>query len=305
MLAYPTPTFNATTILQAPGHRPLGRGAEAIKSDQPEAVTPLNMVNRETKNGGFVGTRAKKFIQNNQWKPDHYDPTKGTPLSKPGSVGNVFDQAISIPPKYAEPENGELKAIMSILNGKPASAEHIGKLSAKQVASLEKKGKGPISEDGAVKAVSDFSDTREALRKEEMIRKAVRQGFSLEEAKDAYAKLRMKEAEMALRKEEDPSVRLYDLIDSKVSGTQNGSIRGNDETGLFLAKGGNAVMVKKAEARNADIDFAINRARGRPTDRALAEMSGQTINEIKESRALEKRGKQRSKMMSMGLIPNV
>jgi hypothetical protein len=259
MLAYPTPTFNAKTILQAPGNRPLGRGAQAILSNEIEAVTPLNCVNRETTNGGFVGTRSKKFIQNNQWKPEHYDPTKGTPLSKPGSVGNVNDLAISVPPKYAEPVNGELQAIMSILNGKGTIAEHIGKLSAKQVSSLEKKGKGPVSEDGAVKSIADFSDAREAMRKQAMINKVVSQGFSLEEAKAAYGKIRVKDAEAALMRDEDPSTRLYDLIDSKLSGTQNGSIRGNDETGLFLAKGGNTVMVKKAEDRNEEIQEIITR----------------------------------------------
>jgi DNA-binding transcriptional regulator YhcF (GntR family) len=299
MLAYPTPTFDAKTILQAPGYRPAGRGAEAIKSDQPEAVTPLNLVNRNTANG-FVGTRAKKFIQNNQFNTSEnsFDPTKGTPLSKPGSVGNVNDLAISCKPVYAEPENGELRAIMAILNGKGTVAEHAGKLSAKQVASLEKKGKGLVSEDGAKRVVEDFSDSREALRKETMIRKAVRQGFSLEEAQNAYSKVRVKEAEVALMKEEDPSTRLYDLIDSKIAGTQNGSIRGNDETGLFLAQGKNAVMVKKAEDRNDAIENAINRARGRgrPSDKALAEMSGQTIEEIKESRKIEKRGALRSKL---------
>ena len=225
MLAYPTPTFDAKTILQAPGYRPAGRGSCLEYEKQPEAVTPLNLVNRHTTNGGFVGTRAKKFIQNNQFKPDHYDPTKGTPLSKPGSVGNVVDQAISVPPKYAEPANGELKAILDILNGKPAIAEHAGKLSAKQVESLGKKSKALSKKyDGASKVVSDFSDAREALRKETMIKKAISQGFTPEEAKLAYQRVRITEAEMALVRDKDPSTRLYDLIDSKVAGTQKGSI---------------------------------------------------------------------------------
>ena len=254
MLAYPTPTFNAKTILQAPGHRPIGTSSCLEYEKQPEALTAPSVVNRNTANGGFVGTRSKKFIQNNQWLTPHYDPTKGTPLSKPGSVGNVDTQAISIPPKYAEPKNGELQAILNILNGKPNVPEHIGKLSAKQVESLEKKGKGLSGVENAKKVISDFSDAREAMRKEDMIRKAIRQGFSKEEAEDAYRKLRMKEAEVTLLKEEDPSVRLYDLIDSKVSGTQDGSIRSNDETGLYLAKGGNAVLVKKAQARNEKMD---------------------------------------------------
>lgn len=305
MLAFPTPMFDAKTILQAPGYKPVGRGSCLVYEAQPEASTPLNLVNRGTSNGGFVGTRSKKFIQNNQWKPDHYDPTKGTPLSKPGSVGNVGDQAIGTRPKYAEPENGELRAILNVLNGKGTVEEGAGKLSAKQISSLEKKQKGLQAEDGAVKSVVDFSNTQEALKKETMIRKAVSQGFSLEEANAAYSKIRVKDAETALMKEEDPSVRLYDLIDSKISGTQNGSIRGNDETGLFLAQGRNAVMVREAQGRNDAMDAVINRARGRPSDRALAAMSGQTVDEIKESRQVEKRGKQRSKLIAMGITPDV
>lgn len=323
MLAYPTPTFDAKTILQAPGYRPAGRGSCLEYEKQPEAVTPLNLVNRHTTNGGFVGTRAKKFIQNNQFKPDHYDPTKGTPLSKPGSVGNVVDQAISVPPKYAEPANGELKAILDILNGKPVVPEHVGKLSAKQIESLKAK-RTFKSEDDAKKVVDDFSDARDALRKENMIKKAISQGFTPEEAKKAYEKMRLAEAETALFRDEDPSTRLYDLIDSKISGTQNGSIRGNDETGLFLAKGDNAIMVKKAQDRNSIMDsltepdllsfpkktkkleehsvsdlFSMislpekeeekkKRGGGRKSDEAIAIITGKSVEEIKAERKAKK-----------------
>jgi hypothetical protein len=297
MLAFPTPTFDAKTILQAPGYRPVGRGSCLEYEPQPEAVTPLNLVNRHTSNGAFVGTRAKHFIQNNQFNTSmqHYDPTKGTPLSKPGSVGNVDTQAISIPPKYAEPENGELRAIMAVLNGKGAVEEHIGKLSAKQVQSLGKTSKhlnkeAPerFREAGPQKVVQDFSDAREALRKEAMIRRAISMGFSKEEAAEAYRKTRVREAEIALTKEEDPSTRLYDLIDSKIAGTQNGSYRSNDETGLFLAKGGNAIMEVRAEKRNDQVAQVIAKSRGRPKDVELAEKHGLTIDEIKESRRMAK-----------------
>ena len=292
MLAFPTPTFDAKTILQAPGYRPLGRGACLEYEEQPEAVTPLNVVNRHTANGGFTGTRAKHFIQNNQFNTsmNHYDPTKGTPLSKPGSVGNVDTQAISNPPKYAEPENGELKAIMNILNGKGSIEEHKGKLSAAQVRSLGAKSKQLSKElkGGAEKSVQDFTDARDALRRETMIKRAMAMGFSKEEAVMAYQKVRVREAEIALTKEEDPSTRLYDLIDSKIGGTQNGSYRSNDETGLFLAKGGNAIMEVRAENRNDAVEKVIAKARGRPSDKALAERTGQTLDEIKEGRRLAK-----------------
>lgn len=289
MLAYPTPTFDAKTILAAPGYRPAGRGSCLVYEEQPEASTPLNLVNRTTTNGGFVGTRSKKFIQNNQWKPEHYDPTKGTPLSTPGSVGNVGDQAISVDPKYAEPANGELKAILDILNGKVGAPEHVGKLSAKQVESLGERSTylnkpAPERLDGARQVVSDFSDSRAALKEAERMRVLVSQGFTMEEAKKAYSRLREREAESALMKDEDPSTRLYDLIDSKISGTQNGSYRGNDETGLFLAKGGNAVMVKKSEAVNNKMDRMIS-FEGPKAIKAGAEFKEKTtLGPIKEGK---------------------
>lgn len=255
MLAYPTPTFDARTILQAPGFRPTGKSSGLVYEAQPEAVTAPSVVNRTTANGGFVGSRSKNFIQSNQWNTSElkFDPMKGSPLSKPGSVGNVIDQAIGCQPKYAEPENGDLKAILNILNGKPQVGE-VERLSAKQVASLEKKGKGPVIAEAARRLVDDFTDARESLRKQNLIQKAIRQGFSKNEAEEAYKKVRVREAEATLFKEEDPSVRLYDLIDSRVGGTQDGSLRSNDETGLWLAKGGNAVLVKQSETRNAIMD---------------------------------------------------
>ncbi len=268
MLAYPTPTFDAKTILQAPGYRPAGRGSELVYEKQPEAVTPLNLVNRNTRNGGFVGNIGKKFIQD-PWCNPHFDPTKGTPLSKPGSVGNVGDQAIAMGrPHMAEPINAELNAIMSILNGKTTVTEHKDKLSAKQLQSLEARKEKLAAKDGAFSAVKDFTDTKEALKYQQRIENAVKQGFTIEEAKTAYKKLRATEAETAMFLEQDPSTRLYDLIDSKVSGTQNGSIRGNDETGLYLAKGGNAVLVKKAQKLNSVMDNETDpksvRGPGRP-----------------------------------------
>lgn len=288
MLAYPTPTFDARSILQGPGHRPLGRGSQLVYEKQPEAITPMNCVNRHTANGGYVGSRSKTFIQDPYREPG-FDPMKGTPLSNPGSVGNVGDQAISMGrPTMAEPVNGELRAIMAILNGKGGLPDDVGKLSAKQVESLGTKSKGPRPVNDAKRVVDDFTDSRDALRKERMISQAIRSGFTREEAVEAFKKVRIKEAEKELFKEQDPSVRLYDLIDSKISGTQNGSIRGNDETGLFLAKGGNAVLVTKAEDRNAAMDAAIAKA-GRPSDVELSIRQGKPVEAIKAERKSKKK----------------
>ena len=301
MLAYPTPTFDAKTILQAPGYRPIGRGSQAVYEAQPEASTPLNLVNRHTANGGYVGSRSKKFIQDPYRMPG-FDPTKGTPLSTPGSVGNVGDQAIGCKPKYAEPENAELKAILAVLNGKPAAEEHKGKLSAKQLTSLEKRKEKLVPVNGGKQVVDDFTNTAAAFKESERIRVLMAQGFSREEAKTAYGKLRMREAELALTKEEDPSVRLYNLLDSKLGGTQDGSRPSNDETGLFLAKGDNVVMVKKAEAKNEMIErlsegknpgrsfksslapVRENIRVGRPADVTLAAKAGIDVEALRAKR---------------------
>lgn len=300
MLAYPTPTFDARTIRSAPGYRPLGKAGCTVPSDEPVAETPLNLVNRHTKNGGFVGSRARNFIQNNQFLNEKYDPVKGTPLSKVGSVGNVGDQFISAGRPYmAEPKNEELRLIMNILDGKPIAEEQKGRLTAKQVRAMGEKSKKlnkQAPERFNQNIIDDLADAQDAMKKNNRIKNAIAQGFTVQEAEKAYSKLREREAEAALFKQQDTSVRLADLIDSKVGGTQQPSVPGNDESALFLASGRNKAMVKKAEDRDAQIDRLVRR--GRPTDKEIAERSGQTIEEIKESRKLEGRGKQRAKRLS-------
>lgn len=267
MLAYPTPTFDGKTILAAPGYRPLGKAGMTVPSDEPVAETPLNKVNRHTTNGGYVGTRARNFIQNNQFLNEKYDPVKGTPLSKPGAVGNVGDQFIAAGrPFMAEPVNEELKAIMGILNGKPVAPEAMGRLSARQVRSLGRQSamKKPkdLRKDGTTAVIKDWTEVHETMKKERQIKSAMALGFSRQEANEAYKKVREKEAERALMRGQDPSVQLYDVIDSKIGGNVNGSRPGNDESALYLAKGENVVETKKAVKKKAAVDEAIAKARG-------------------------------------------
>ena len=256
MLAYPTPTFDAKTIRAAPGFRPLGKAGETVPSNEVVAETPLNKVNRHTANGGYVGSRAKHFIQNNQFLNEKYDPVKGTPLSKVGSVGNVGDQFIAAGRPYmAEPKNEELRLIMNILDGKPLSDEQKGKLTAKQVRAMGEKTE-KLNQRPEAGIIDDLADAQDALKKSNRIRNAMAQGFTLEEANKAYAKLREKEAEAALFKQQDTSVRLYDLIDSKMGGLQSPLVPGNDESALALARGENKELVKRAEIFNAKQDKA-------------------------------------------------
>ena len=259
MLAYPTPTFDAKTIRSAPGYRPVGKAGCTVPSDEPVAETPLNLVNKHTTNGGFVGSRAKHFIQNNQFLNEHYDPVKGSPLSKVGSVGNVGDQFISAGRPYmAEPKNEELRLIMNILDGKPIAEEQKGRLTAKQVRAMGEKteilNQRPPSD---VDIIGDLADAQEAMKRTNRINNAIAQGFTREEAEKAYNKLREKEAESALFKQQDVSTRLYDLIDSRVGGIQSGNVAGNDESALFLAEGRNRVMFNTSQQRDTQADKAV------------------------------------------------
>lgn len=262
MLAYPTPTFDAKTILAAPGYRPIGKSGMTVPSNEPVAETPLNLVNRHTANGGYVGSRAKHFIQNNQFLNEKYDYAKGTPLSKPGSVGNVGDQFIAAGrPFMAEPANEELRVIMSILNGKPVAEERQGRLTAKQVKAMGARSKKMTGKserkDGTSALVSEISDTQKVMNKQRQIKNAMAQGFSKAEAEEAYEKVRVKQAEVALKKDADVSMRLYNVIDSKVSGNVSGNVPGNDESALYLAKAQNVVQTKKAVELNMAKDRSM------------------------------------------------
>lgn len=259
MLAYPTPRFNASTILEGPSYRPLGRGSMNVYEPQPEAMTPECKVNRHTKNGGFVGNFCKNVPRDNQFMNKPYNPLNGTPLSTPGSVGNVGDQAISMRPTMAEPKNEQLRLIMNILNGKVNMKDPGLNLSAKMVESLGGKFK---SQDVAVSFADDFTNTQQTMRREARIDNAMKQGFSRAEAESAYDELRKQEATKAMFQQQNPSVRLYDLLDSKLGGSQNGRVPSNDETGLSLAKGENAVAFRRSQNMDAQMDRAVAVAKG-------------------------------------------
>jgi hypothetical protein len=231
-----------------------------VYEPQPEAVTPECKVNRFTKNGGFVGNFSKNIPKDNQFMNKHYNPLDGTPLSHPGSVGNVGDLAISMRPTMAEPKNEELRLIMNILNGKANLKEHGTNLSAKMVESLGGKFK---SEDVAVSFADDFTNTQRTMRREARIDNAMKQGFSRAEAERAYDDLRTQEATKAMFQQQNASVRLYDLLDSKLGGSQNGRVAGNDESALSLAKGQNVVAFRQSQGADERMDRAIAKANGK------------------------------------------
>lgn len=240
MLAYPTATFDAKTIKQAPGYRPIGKSGSVKYDPQPEAITPESIVSRKAYNSrGFTGTRAPKFIQDNQFLPAKRAPGVN-PLSKPDIIGNVFDAAPQPRPKFDAPANADMQRILTIMNS-PANDVTGAPLTAGQVRLLAERSNRLTAKhevggmDGARKVVKDFADTQAALKKENQIRNAMAQGFTREEAAKAYREIRDEEAKKALYSFQSPSQRLTDLVDSKLGGSQDGRYPGNDESALYLA----------------------------------------------------------------------
>jgi hypothetical protein len=76
------------------------------------------------------------------------------------------------------------------------------------------------------------------MMKEQRIRNAEAQGFTRAEAEAAYAKLRDREAEVALGTQESVASRFADLIDSRLGGVEDGAFRNNNESAKYLAYAG-------------------------------------------------------------------
>lgn len=235
MLAFPTPTFDAKTCLEGPSHRPLGRGASYVFPTTASPMSPAGCVNKKAYNSrGFTGTRAEKFIQDNQFLPTKRAPGVN-PLSVPGFTGNEFEGGYAGRPTFAEPKNAQMLQMLDVLNNR-ADARHGADLSPAQIKFITAQTmKAATPQVGGEQVATDLADTQRAMTKEKRIRNAIAQGFSRQEAESAYNKLRDEEAKTALFAQQSLSTRLYDLVDSKLGGSQDGSSPGNDESALFLA----------------------------------------------------------------------
>lgn len=244
ILAYPTPTNRLNTIGEAPSHRPLGRTGGYKFEAQPNEPTPLSSVNKKAYNSrGYTGTRASKFIQDNQFLP--VDRAPGVyPLSTPGveGLGNVGDSAPQPRPGFAQPLNGDFQNILNILN-KPDGGLGGPNMSAGQVRLLaERREKATYRPEAGgragVEVTRDFADTRANMLKEQRIANAEAQGFTRAEAEAAYAKLREREAATALFQQESVAHRFTDLVDSRLGGVEDGAFPSNNESAKFLAYAG-------------------------------------------------------------------
>ena len=245
ILAYPTPTNILNTIGEAPSFRPLGRtGASVPAQIQPNDPTPLSCVNKKAYNSrGYTGTRASKFIQDNQFLP--VDRAPGVyPLSTPGTegLGNVGDSAPQPRPGFDAPINGDFQNILNILN-KPNNGFTASNMTSGQLRLLaeqrEKATYKPESGGRAgVQVARDFTDARANLLKEQRIANAEAQGFTRAEAEAAYEKLREKEAQAALFQQQSVASRFADLVDSRLGGVEDGAFPSNNESAKYLAYAG-------------------------------------------------------------------
>ena len=244
ILAYPTPTNILNTIGEAPSHRPLGRTGGYKFEAQPNDPTPMSCVNKKAYNSrGYTGTRASKFIQDNQFLP--VDRAPGVyPLSTPGTegLGNVGDSAPQPRPGFDAPINGDFQNILNILN-KPNNGFTASNMTSGQLRLLaeqrEKATYKPESGGRAgVQVARDFTDARANLLKEQRIANAEAQGFTRAEAEAAYEKLREKEAQAALFQQQSVASRFADLVDSRLGGVEDGAFPSNNESAKYLAYAG-------------------------------------------------------------------
>ena len=245
ILAYPTPTNKLNTIGEAPSFRPLGRTGVSVPVEaQPNDPTPLSSVNKRAYNSrGYTGTRATKFIQDNQFLPVVRAPGV-YPLSTPGveGLGNVGDSAPQPRPGFAEPMNGDFQNILNILN-KPDNGFTGSNMTSGQLRLLaERREKATYKPESGgragVQVARDFADTHANMLKEQRIANAEAQGFTRAEAEAAYAKLREREAQTALFQQESVAARFADLIDSRLGGVEDGQYRNNNESAKYLAYAG-------------------------------------------------------------------
>ena len=245
ILAYPTPTNRLNTIGEAPSHRPLGRtGVSAPLEVQPNDPTPMSCVNRKAYNSrGYTGTRATKFIQDNQFLPVVRAPGV-YPLSTPGveGLGNVGDSAPQPRPGFAEPMNGDFQNILNILN-KPDNGFTGSNMTSGQVRLLaERREKATYKPESGgtagVQVARDFADIRANMLKEQRIANVEAQGFTRAEAEAAYEKLREREAQTALFQQESVASRFANLIDSRLGGVEDGQFPSNNESAKYLAYAG-------------------------------------------------------------------
>ena len=220
------------TVRQAPGHRPLGKGACYDFEKQPEAKTPGIAKQPFLGSAGF---KVSKYSAENPFNPVKRAPGVN-PLSSPelaNQQGNLGDAYPVHKPIWDTPISAAWQEASKSMAGLP----HQEPQPARGIAAEFHRSQGfGVSMPGELGAMfNDFAAAQAEVKEDNAIRTAVKNGFTQTEAKEAYKVVRAKEAVNQMFIDRDPNNRLNDMLDSKFGGTQNGEYRSNDESALFLA----------------------------------------------------------------------
>jgi hypothetical protein len=248
------------TIGQGPSHRPLGKGASYVFEAQPEAKTPG--ICKQPFNGS-AGFKVSRYSAENPFNPVQRAPGVN-PLSNPdlsAHEGNLGDAYPVHKPIWDTP----LSYAMDILNH--ANAQPVRRIKDEFQRS---QGFGVSMPGELQQTFDDFAEAQASAKKDDAIRTAIKNGFSKEEATAAYKALRADEAKAQMFTDRDANTRLNDMLDSRFGGTQDGAVRSNDESALFLAqRAGNHNYTAghgDEPLGGAEVAAPLRRPRGRPTN---------------------------------------
>lgn len=195
-----SPVFDAHGIMEAPGHNPYGKSGQSVGMGVIASPETAQSLVAKGKRGQFRGARTSKFIQDLQFVPKKFDPTLGTPLSKPDGDGNEIDTALALKPPYADPINGTLTDVLARVNTRESVEDFVGALTA---ADIDKRLKGHIKMETdnrrAENVVRDYIEAQAQQRKNDTIEKLMEQGFTKDEAVKAYEEARKDDAKAAIK----------------------------------------------------------------------------------------------------------
>ena len=245
------------TIGQGPSYRPLGKGASYVFDAQPEAKTPG--IAKQPFNGS-AGFKVGRYSAENPWNPVKREPGVN-PLANldPAEIGGNLGDAY---PVHRPIWDTPLSGAMDILDH--ANAQPVRRIKDEFQRS---QGYGVSMPGELQQTFDDFEQAQENAKKDTAIRTAMKNGFSREEAVAAYLALRADQAKAQMFKDRDANNRLIDILDSRFGGTQNGAVRSNDESALFLAErpGNHNYTMGHGEKPLGGNEVAAPRRRGRPT----------------------------------------
>lgn len=266
---YGSPVFDAKGIREGPGYRPIGKSGSSAGYAVPQTATPAVM-STKGKHGDYVGTRAKKFIQIPENK-NKYDPTKGTPLSKPDATGNDLDTALGLTPVYAEPINGTLVDVMTRVNNREYVEDFVGRLTASEIdKAMKSKIKSETDNKKIENMVLDYIDAQAQQRKEGIVKGLQDKGFTKDEATKAYEESRKDDAKKEIKFNGAGFLAGRSLLNTSGSMFVRGVFGGSSPGAVGVAAAGAVARGRPARREESSSSESSAEAVGRPV-RAAAE----------------------------------